>query len=92
MTSGSLSRVHVPHHSLRLSHPRASTRRLHARSQRFVLWRWRSTCRAQYSTWPLAGIRAEMRFGFGVGLAMGQATVGEIGYESGVEYTAIGMS
>jgi class 3 adenylate cyclase len=28
--------------------------------------------------------------GFGVGLAMGQATVGQIGYESRLEYTAIG--
>ncbi len=28
--------------------------------------------------------------GFGVGLAMGLATVGRIGYESRVEYTAIG--
>jgi class 3 adenylate cyclase len=30
------------------------------------------------------------RIGFGVGLAMGQATVGRIGYESRFDYTAIG--
>ena len=30
------------------------------------------------------------RIGFGVGLAMGPATVGRIGYESRVDYTAIG--
>jgi class 3 adenylate cyclase len=30
------------------------------------------------------------RIGFGVGLAMGPATVGRIGYESRFDYTAIG--
>jgi class 3 adenylate cyclase len=30
------------------------------------------------------------RIGFGMGLAMGQATVGRIGYESRLDYTAIG--
>ncbi len=39
----------------------------------------------------IAGWRSRgYRIGFGVGLAMGPATVGRIGYESRVEYTAIG--
>ena len=39
----------------------------------------------------IAGWRARgHEIGFGVGLAMGPATVGRIGYESRVEYTAIG--
>ena len=39
----------------------------------------------------IAGWRARgYTIGFGVGLAMGPATVGRIGYESRVEYTAIG--
>ena len=39
----------------------------------------------------IAGWRARgYRIGFGVGLAMGPATVGRIGYEGRLEYTAIG--
>jgi class 3 adenylate cyclase len=39
----------------------------------------------------VAGWRSRgYKIGFGVGLAMGPATVGRIGYESRVEYTAIG--
>jgi class 3 adenylate cyclase len=39
----------------------------------------------------VAGWRSRgYKIGFGVGLAMGRATVGRIGYESRVEYTAIG--
>jgi class 3 adenylate cyclase len=39
----------------------------------------------------IAGWRAQgHRIGFGVGLAMGPATVGRIGYESRFDYTAIG--
>ncbi len=39
----------------------------------------------------IAGWRSRgYTIGFGVGLAMGSATVGRIGYESRVEYTAIG--
>ena len=39
----------------------------------------------------IAGWRARgHRIGFGVGLAMGPATVGRIGYESRFDYTAIG--
>ena len=39
----------------------------------------------------VAGWRSRgYKIGFGVGLAMGWATVGRIGYESRVEYTAIG--
>jgi class 3 adenylate cyclase len=36
--------------------------------------------------WRVAG----HTIGFGVGIAMGQATVGTVGYEGRIEYTAIG--
>jgi class 3 adenylate cyclase len=52
------------------------------------LWKCKKTVQALACSWRDRG----HRIGFGVGLAIGTATVGRIGYESRSDYTAIGSA
>ena len=50
----------------------------------------RSTCATRSASCPSQWQRKGHRLGFGVGIASGYATLGQIGFEQRREYTAIG--
>src|SRR6478736_1626252 len=66
-----------------------SMHRWHARIRRIAALKLRLRCKRGFNLFRYRRSRS-YAMGFGVGIAMGPAAVGTIGYEGRIDYTAIG--